>query len=479
MADKREVVSAFGWKFAERVSVQAANFVLTLILARLLTPEDYGLVALILVFTSIASTFVQGGFNTALIQKKDVTGTDYVSVLGFSFLVAAALYAALFFAAPAIARFYRMELIVPTLRVLALMLFPAAVNSVQVAHVTRDLRFKILGVCNVAAMLLAAVVGIAMAHFGFGAWALVAQQLVNQTAICVILLAATRWCPKGRFSGESVRRLIPFGSRVLGQNLLVQIFMNLRSLIIGRMYTSADLGYFNRGKSFPQAIMESVNGTVQTVLLPLYSREQEDPNRVLNMVRTTIRVTSFLIFPVVIGMACVAEPMVRLLLTEKWLPCVPFLQIFAIGYIFHPTQTSSAQAYKALGDSRTPLRIEIIRKLTELTLLLISMRFGVLAIALSTLVNGFVGMCVTFVPNVRRLGYRLGEQLADILPALAASAVMGAAVLLAGRLIGRIWLQLAVQVLVGAAVYVLLAWLTHMQAYEMIVRMVRRRGKEG
>ena len=295
----------------------------------------------------------------------------------------------------------------------------------------------------------------------------------------MILLAATRWCPKGRFSGESVRRLIPFSSRVLGQNLLVQIFMNLRSLIIGRMYTSADLGYFNRGKSFPQAIMESVNGTVQTVLLPLYSREQEDPNRVLNMVRTTIRVTSFLIFPVVIGMACVAEPMVRLLLTEKWLPCVPFLQIFAIGYIFHPTQTSSAQAYKALGDSRTPLRIEIIRKLTELTLLLISMRFGVLAIALSTLVNGFVGMCVTFVPNVRRLGYRLGEQLADILPALAASAVMGAAVLLAGRLIGRIWLQLAVQVLVGAAVYVLLAWLTHMQAYEMIVRMVRRRGKEG
>lgn len=470
---KRKIVSAFGWKFAERVSVQGANFILTLILARMLTADDYGLIALIVVFTSIATTFVQGGFNTALIQKKDPSGDDYVSILLFSLAVALLLYGILYLAAPAVAAFYRIDVLSRVLRVMALLLLPAAVSSVQVAYVTRDLRFRELGVCNFISVVASAGIGIGMARLGFGAWSLVAQQLSLHVVLSLALLAATRWIPRGRFSFASIHALIPFGSRILAQNLMVQIFLNIRSLIIGRVYTTADLGYFNRGKSFPQTIMESINGTIQTVLLPWYSKEQDNKERVVSMLRRTIRISGFLIFPFVIGLACIAHPLVRLLLTDKWLPCVPFLQIFAVGYLFNPIQTSSAQALKALGDSRTPLRIEIIRKVTEFALLILSMRYGVLAIALSTLVNGFVGTCVTFMPNSRLLGYGLGQQLSDLLPPVFLSLGMGALVLLIIRTVSGTALQLILSVLCGGVAYVLGAKLLRLKAMEEVLSTIK------
>ena len=270
---EKRVTSAFGWKFFERISVQGTNFLVTLLLARLLTPSDYGTVSVVTIFIALATTFVQGGFNTALIQKKDVDGNDYLTILMFSEIVAAALYLVIFFAAPFISNIYHTSELSSLLRVMAIVLFPGAFNAVQVAYVTRDLRFKVLTISSFVSALLAAAVGIGLAVAGFGAWALVIQQLVNQTATCFVTYCIVRWIPKGRFSVQSLRRLLPFGAKVFASNFIVALFLDIRSLLIGQIYSSEALGFFNRGKQFPQAVMESVNAVSYTHLtLPTNSR---------------------------------------------------------------------------------------------------------------------------------------------------------------------------------------------------------------
>lgn len=470
--NKEKVISAFSWKFIERLSVQGASFLITLLLARLLSPEDYGVVALITVFVSIANTFVQGGFNTALIQKKNATEDDFLSVMCFSLGVAVALYGLLFVIAPWLESAYEMSSFSAIIRVMALMLFPAAINSVQVAFVTKELQFKVLSVSSFVSTVLAAAIGIAMAYHGFGAWALVVQQIATQIFSCISIALLTRWWPNGRFSINSIKELIPFGSEIFASNLLVTIFLNLRSLIIGWMYSSKDLGFFNRGKQFPQTAMDSINGTIQSVLLPVYANEQDDHQKILKMVRLSIQISSYLIFPMMVGLACVAKPIVELLLTEKWLPCVPFLQLFAFSYMCQPAQLSTAQAYKAIGDSTTPLYLEFARKLAEVFFLLISLRFGTMAIAFSSVVAGVVALIMAFVPNVRILHYGLREQLADLLPALLMSSLMAVCVMLIKVLALPTLILLCVQIITGVVIYLLLSVIFRPKPFCFIISIV-------
>ena len=425
---EKRVTSAFGWKFFERISVQGTNFLVTLLLARLLTPSDYGTVSVVTIFIALATTFVQGGFNTALIQKKDVDGNDYLTILMFSEIVAAALYAVIFFAAPFISNIYHTSELSSLLRVMAIVLFPGAFNAVQVAYVTRDLRFKVLTISSFVSALLAAAVGIGLAVAGFGAWALVIQQLVNQTATCFVTYCIVRWIPKGRFSVQSLRRLLPFGAKVFASNFIIALFLDIRSLLIGQIYSSEALGFFNRGKQFPQAVMESVNGTIQTVLLPVYSKKQDSVSSVAKMVSKTVRISSLLLFPMMVGLAAVAEPLVSLLLTDKWLECVPYLQIFAIGYLFQAIQLAIIQAIKAIGDSGTPLKLEIIKKCVEVFFLIVTIRQGVLIFASSLLICSVISHLLNMFAAKRILNYTVKQQLIDILPATLFSAVMAACV---------------------------------------------------
>lgn len=471
---KGKVVSAFSWKFMERLSVQGTSFLVTLILARLLTPDDYGVVALITVFISLANTFVQGGFNTALIQKKDATQEDFFSVTIFTFFVAGVLYAVLFISAPWLAKFYTMPTITKIIRVMALMLFPAAINSVQVAYVTKDLRFKILSVSSLISTCFAAAIGIAMAYCGFGAWALVIQQVSLQIFSCISILVLTRWSPKGKFSFKSIKELVPYGSRILCANLLVTLFLNLRSMIIGRLYSSEALGFFNRGKQFPQAVMESINGTIQSVLLPVYAKEQNHRQRMLKMVRLSIQISSYLIFPMMIGLACVAPALVELLLTEKWLPCVPFLQLFAFSYMCQPAQLSTAQAYRAIGDSKTTLYLEFARKAAEIILLILSLRYGTEAIAFSSVAAGIAALAIALVPNAKILHYTVWEQLKDILPALLMSMMMGSVVLGIGKVMLPSGVKLFLQVIGGIFVYLLISIIIRPKSFAFILELLNK-----
>ena len=426
---EKRVTSAFGWKFFERISVQGTNFLVTLLLARLLTPSDYGTVSVVTIFIALATTFVQGGFNTALIQKKDVDGNDYLTILMFSEIVAAALYLVIFFTAPFIGNIYHTPELSSLLRVMAIVLFPGAFNAVQVAYVTRDLRFKVLTISSFVSALLAAAVGIGLAVAGFGAWALVIQQLVNQTATCFVTYCIVRWIPKGRFSVQSLRRLLPFGAKVFASNFIIALFLDIRSLLIGQIYSSEALGFFNRGKQFPQAVMESVNGTIQTVLLPVYSKKQDSVSSVAKMVSKTVRISSLLLFPMMVGLAAVAEPLVSLLLTDKWLPCVPFLQMYCFVYALLPIHTTNLQALNGMGRSDLFFKLELVKKAYGVAILLFAafVLGDVYAMVAGYMLSGVVSTFVNAWPSKRVLGYSYGEQLRDMAPAFALAAASAAA----------------------------------------------------
>lgn len=477
MADK--IARAFGWKFAERFSAQVLNFLVSLLLARMLSPDDYGAVSLVLIFVSLAAAFVQTGLSTALIQTKTIEEDDYKSVLIFLLAAALLLYGLLYALSPLAAAYYAMPALCALLRAMALMLFPMACQAVQLAYLTREMQFGRIARCSLAASAAAAAVGIGIARCGGGAWALAVQQLLCPWLSCLALQAVIRRLPGGRFSLRSLKKLLPYGARVWASGFLVALFLDIRSMCIGKVYTAETLAFFNRGKQFPQAIMDSVNGSVQSVLLPVYARKQEKSGEVLRMVRQTVRMLTLIAFPLMLGLAALAEPLVLWLLTEKWRACVPYLQIFAVSYLLQTVQISSVQAVKALGDSSTPLRLEIAKKTVEMLLLALLIFEGPLRIAQSLLLAGLFSVVMTAGMARRRLGYRLRDQLADVWPALGCSLAMACAVLGVRRLIKGPALCVLTAVPLGALVYAALCAGTKNEAFGTLLRRIKRARKGG
>lgn len=454
---KNIVISSLFWKLVERGGAQGTNFLVSIVLARLLLPEEYGIIAIVMVFISLANVFVQSGLNTALIQSKEIDDEDTSTVFYTSLFIALILYVSLYFLSPYIANFYGEEQLTKIIRVLAITLFFGSVNSIQIAITSRNMEFKKLFYRSLGAMIISGIIGISMAYLGFGVWALVSQQLSSQIIACIIMWFTVRWRPKFLFSLIKLKIMFSFGSKILATNLLNALFLDLRSLIIGKIYTSDMLGYFNRGKQFPHLIINNINGSIVSVMLPTYSSHQDNIKRVKQMVKRSIVTSSFIIFPLMIGLAIVAEPLVKIVLTEKWLPSVPFLQIFCATYMLVPIHTANMQAIKALGYSNILLKIEILKKVIELIILFISLQFGIYAIALGTLVTSLVALFINSFPNNKLLNYNYKEQFADVAPSLGISVVMGLVIHGIQYVNLSAGLILALQLVVGGVVYLSLA----------------------
>jgi len=466
---KAKIISSLLWKLLERGGTQGIQFIVQIVLARLLAPSDYGIIALIAIFITIANVFVQSGFNTALIQKKDANEMDFSSVFYLSLFVASLLYIILFIAAPFIADFYGEIQLISVLRVLAITLFLGAFNSIQNAVISIKMQFKKLFFSSLGAIMVSGIVGIVLAYAGFGIWALVAQQLTNQFMITVILWFTVKWRPKLIFSFARVRGLFSYGWKLLVSSLIDTLYMNLRSLIIGKMYNPAMLGFYNRGDQFPQVIVTNINGSIQSVMLPALASEQDNKQRVKAMVRRSIVTSSFVVFPVMVGLAVTAEAVVKLLLTDKWLPCVPFLQIFCASYALWPIHTANLQAINALGRSDIFLKLEIIKKIMGLTVLGVSIHFGVYAIAIGTLISGIISTFINAYPNLRLFNYNYKEQWKDIMPSLILSLIMGAIVYNFKWFNMETWLALIMQICTGAAIYMCLAKIFKLECYTYLL----------
>lgn len=480
MNQKSDSISAsFVWKAMEKFSVQGVSFILSVVLARLLLPEDYGLIALITIFISLATTFVQGGFNTALIQKKGADDKDYSSVLYFSLGIALLLYIVLFCVAPLIAYFYNEPELKNIVRIFAFTLFPGAFNSVQIAYCSVRMQFKRIFKCNLSAVLVSAILGIIIAILGGGAWALVCQYISKEITVCIIMLRYSEWRPKKLFSLERLKGLVSFGSKILASNLLVTFFLNIRSLIIGKIYNSSALAYFNRGKTFPQLIMDCVSGTIQSVLLPTYSARQDNLDEIKKMVRQSVRISCYLIFPAMLGLAVVADDLICFLLTEKWLASVPYLQIFCISYMFQPMQLAPEQAIRAIGRSDINLKIELCRKTSEITFLIISIKFGVIAIAISSIFAGLAAYIFVMRPSAKYLQYKISEQVMDIFSALILSIIMVLGIEVFSQVINitNVFARLFGKAIFGVVLYVVVSFLSKNKEFIFLINLITKRIK--
>lgn len=467
--NKSRVITSLLWKFMERGGTQGIQFIVQIVLARLLVPKDYGIIALISIFIVIANVFVQSGFNTALIQKKDADEVDFSSVFYLSLFVAGLLYLILFFTAPLVADFYNIHQITLVLRVLSITLFFGAFNSIQNALVSRNMQFKMLFYSSLGAILMSGIVGIVLAYLGLGVWALVAQQLTNQFMITVIMWFTVKWRPKLIFSFKRVKGLFSYGWKLLVSSLIDNLYMNLQSLIIGKIYNPSMLGFYNRGDQFPKVIVSNINGSIQSVMLPVLASEQDNRKRVKNMVRRSIVTSSFVLFPMMCGLAVTAEPLVKILLTNKWLPCVPFLQIFCASYALWPIHTANLQAINALGRSDIFLKLEVIKKIIGLTILVISIHFGIYAIAVGTLISGIISTFINAYPNLKLLNYSYKEQIKDIMPSLLLSLIMGAVVYNFKWLHMLSWLTLIIQICLGIIIYIIMAKVFKLECYEYLL----------
>ena len=297
-----KVAKGLFWKLMERFGVQGIQFVLQIFLARLLSPEHYGTLSLMIVFTTLANVFVQSGFNTALVQNKGVTEEDYSSVFWLSLGIAATLYGVIFLSAPAIGAFYRMPDLATPLRVLALMLFPGALNSVQLAKISREMDFKKVFYGNISGIILAGIAGIVIALLGGGLWALVVQNLLNITTACAVMFFSAKWRPRFVFNFRRVAELFRFGWKLLAASLLDTLQQSLSGLVIGRKYDSGTLGYFNRGAQFPQFVINAISGAMQSVLLPAMSEKQDDKQQVKTLMKNSITMSTYIIFPMMAGL---------------------------------------------------------------------------------------------------------------------------------------------------------------------------------
>ena len=470
---KTSVFSNLIWKFMERCCAQLVSFIVATVLARILLPEDYGVIAMINVFITIADVFVTSGLGVSLIQKKDADHLDFSSMFYFSIVYAIILYSIIYLCAPFVGGFYGQVELITILRVMALRLPIAAVNSVQHAYVSRHMMFRKFFFSTLGGTLVSAMVGIILALKGFGAWALVAQYMTNSIVDTLVLFCTLTWKPKWEFSFKRVKILYGFGWKIMISSVLHTVYTQFRQLLVGKIYTSTDLAYMEKGEHFPAIIVNNINASLDSVLFPAMSRCQTDRERLKQVVRHSIKTSSFLMWPLMIGLAVVAEPLVRLLLTEKWLFCVIYLRVGCMIQAFMPIHTANLQAIKALGRSDISLKLEIIKKLVGICLVVFAVPHGVLAVSFSALIQTVIAAILNTYPNRKLLDYTYHEQIADLLPSFFISLVMGGVVYCLNYISCTDLIKLVLQIITGGIVYVILSWLTKNESFHFLLNIVK------
>lgn len=472
---KNKVIGGMAWIFGERIMGQLVSMVVTIILARLLAPEYYGTISIVLVCINLLDVFVTSSFGSALVQKQDADTLDFDTAFVLSFSLSLLLYGLLFLISPFVAALYEIPELTPILRVMGLRLPLASVNNTQNAYVQRMMNFKRSFLAHMFSTIGSGIAGIAMAYAGFGVWALVTQNLTNMLAVTVILTVMSEWKPQLRFSMDRAKGIWTFGSKVLLTQMVVTLNDDLRSLIVGKVFGTADLAYYDQGKKYPSFIMVNISSTIDRVMLPAYAQVQEDREKILAMLRRSIRVGLYVLVPVLLGFCMVSESFVEVLLTEKWMACVPFMQVFCLSFLTRPLESSSRQALLAIGESGACLRAIILINITSLTGVLVSVFIleSVFAIALSSLAMTAVSLICFLSLSKKFFGYSLKMQLQDAAPTILVGLIMCAVVGLLGLIDMPAIIMLVLQIVVGVAVYVACSAVLKLETFTYLLDMLK------
>lgn len=463
MADTlgKKALSGAAWKFAERILAQGVTTIVGIVLARLLSPEHYGVIAIVNIFITICNVFVVTGLGESLVQKKDADELDFSSIFFVNIGMATLLYLILFVSAPYITVFYGKgyEALTGIIRVMGLRLILAAINSVQHAKVAREFAFRKYFFVTMFGTITSGFVGIAAAYCGFGVWALVCQNMTNYTIDTIMLFVFVKWVPKLQFSLERTRQLASYGLRILSTSLIGTVASELEQLLIGKVYSPADLAFYAKGNTYPKLAANNFSVAVSSTLFPLLSKVQGDKEASKRYVSRAISLISFIIFPLMIGMALVADDFVKILLTEKWLPCVPYLRLVCLLYMVLPLTTSNVQFLTASGNVKLYSRIAYSIRAFGLIMLVITVRYGVIWIAISRVFVAFVEYVIQCIPTRRKLGYGLFQQIHDMVPNMIGCAVMAIVVIGIQRFGGSLnsVLSFGIQIVMGAISYLAVA----------------------
>lgn len=472
---KGKILVSLIWKFLERSGTQGIQFIIQLFLARLLTPKDYGTIALITIFINVAGVFIQSGLSSALIQQKDIDEEDISSVFYTSLGISIVMYMILFFIAPYIADFYKIKELIPIIRVLSITLVIGVFNSIQSAIISRRMEFKKFFYSSLGAIIISGSIGIVLAYKEYGVWALVYQQILSQIATFIILYSTVGWRPKLLYSLKKVKKLFSYGSKILCSSLLDTLYGNLVGLIVGRVYSSTDLAYYNRGDIFPSMIVSNFNGSIQAVIFPALASVQYDRVRVKEIMRRGIMTSSYIVFPAMIGLMVISEPMIRLILTEKWLPSVPYIRVFCLVYALWPIHTANLQAINAIGRSDVFLKLEIIKKIIGVSIILVTSRYSPYIMALGMAFSGLISSFINSYPNKKLLNYSYIEQIKDIMPSLFIGIIMGILIYIIQLLNYNDSIILFLQIISGGIIYIILSFVFKNQSFIYLLNLIKNR----
>lgn len=477
MASK--TVNGLFWSSMERLSVQGAQFVLSLFIARILSPSDYGLVAMLGIFMAVAQTFVDSGFSNALIQKQGRTDVDYSTVFFFNIFIGVAMYLLLFFTAPFIASFYSQPQLETIIKFVGLNLILSSFCAVQRAQLTISLDFKKQAIISFSTVAISGGIGIWLAYHNYGVWTLVIQGLLTNLLALILLWGSTRWIPHLCFSKESFKELFGFGSKLLAGGLLHTIYLNLYSLVIGKYFSSADLGNFNRATSLAQYVSVNITSIITRVTYPIECQIQHDNEELQRKFFMFIRMTAFIIFPLMIGLCVLADPLIRVILTDKWVHAVPYLQILSIAYMWDPISRLNWDLLNVKRRSDYSLRSEIIKKLIAITILVITIPFGItimcVGIAAYALCDIYVLTRFTkrLLPDVY-----LRKELKALCPILLLSISMGLIVYVCVSFIPILLFKLIVGIIIGICYYLTISYLLKWEEIDFILSLILKKHRQ-
>lgn len=452
--NSQKVVKNFMWRIMEKFTAQGVSLLISLVLARLIEPSAYGIVALITVLTSILDVFIDSGLGTALIQKKDADDLDFSSVFYFNIAMCLIIYVCIYMLSPAIARFYDIPELIVLTRILSLTLLISGVKNIQHAYISKHMMFKKFFFATLIGTVGSAIVGITMAYYGYGVWALVTQHLLNNLIDTIILWVTIKWRPIFKFSIIRLKTLFSYGWKILASSLLTRIYGNLRQILIGKIYSTEDLAFYNKGHEFPDKIIPSIEASINNILLPTVAEEQDDMGKALKITRRAVKVSAYVIWPMMIGLSVCGELIIELLLTERWVPAAPYLAVFCFEYAWWPISAIYNNAIKAIGRSDITLKNQVIVRISGLVILMFCVKQGVFAVAICAVAVTLLEFAIVSVTSQRILEYSFKDQCQDLFPSILLSLFMGVIVSLMSRYLWSGWILLLAQVFVGIVVYI-------------------------
>jgi teichuronic acid exporter len=473
---KEKTITGMMWSSVHRFGSMSISFIANIVLARLLTPEDFGIIGMIMVFIAISGTLVDGGFASALIQKKKPTKEDYSTIFYWNLILSLVLFILIYIASPAIERFYEMSTLSSLLRVLGIVLILNAFNIIQTNQLIKNLNFKRLANINIVATLLSAVIGIVMAYMGYGVWSLVAKLISVSLFQSIFLWYLNRWRPSFEFSFSSLKELFGFGSYMLLSSFIIETYDNLKSLIIGKVFSAADLGFYVQAERMRSVPVQGLSSVVNQVTFPVFSELQDDKESLVKGVKKSIKAITFINFPLMVITIIIAHPLIILLLTEQWVISATYLQILCVGGMVYTLNTINNNILKSLGESKLYFIVLTLKRITGIIFILIGLNYGITGLLWGVVINNYVSFLISMYYASKMSGYKIIDQINDILPAYLLAIIVGFIIYYTGIKVNvNNFYMILIQVPLYTIIYIVISYLFRMDSVLIFNQIIKEK----